>query len=1536
MASVDDRVVAMKFDNAAFEQKIASTIGSLDKLKGSLDFANSKRGIADLSAASKGFHLDGIASAVEGISGKFSAMGAVAFSVINNVVTMAMHAGGQIVKSLALDNVMSGFKEYETNMNSIQTILSNTKSDNTTLTDVNSALDQLNTYSDQTIYNFGQMARNIGTFTAAGVKLDTSVGAIKGIANLAALSGSNADQASTAMYQLSQAMATGTVKLMDWNSVTNAGMGGKVFQQALFESGKALKTIEGIKMDTTFEEWTAGGNSFRSTLEQGWLTGEVLTNTLQGFTGDLTEAQILAMGYTQDQVAGIMEMGKTGKAAATEVKTLTQLMGTVKESIGSGWSASFRIIFGTFDEAKALFTGVNDILGKMIGESADARNKLLQDWKDLGGRTSIIQGLENAFDAVLSILKPIKEAFRDIFPAMTAQRLFELSERFREFTQNLIVGPRVFDQIKRAFTGIFSAVSIGWNIIKGVIDLFRNLFDLFTDGNTAGGILEFAAKIGDGISDLKEKLVDGGGITKFFSNLALDIYWTVQKVIEYFEKFKSTVEAMIKFFKFGFAGITANVSNDFYTFANRVGLAFLFIKEWALKVKDAIVGLFDGFEMPTFDGVGAVVDHVGDRFMWLVTLGHLLVKVWDWVSSKFGAIRDAFGSFSDFIKETFSDLPAKIAAAFSNTDYSTALDTVNVGLFGGFVLLFKKFTGSFSKLGSGLFDGVNKTLGALTGKLEAMQANIKADTLMKIAIAVGILTASMVVLSLIDSGSLTKALTVMAIGFGQLVGVMEALNKLVSGPGAAAKLAILGAGLLLVAGAILILSVALKIMSTMSWEEMAKGLTTVTVLLGVLSGAVKLMSDSSDMIKAGLGIMAIAIALVILGGAMKIFATMSWEEMGKGLAGVAVGLGIITAAMNLLPGNMVSKGLGLLAVAVALNILAAAVKLFSMMSYEDMARGMVGIAGGLLIIAGALQLMPKGGRLVLQGAGLLLISVALNAMAVAVKLMSSMSWSELARGLAALAGVLILLAGAAHVMQSAIGGAIAIGIMSLALGKLADALKEFSGMSWGDLLKGMAGIALILGTIAISALLIQPAIPALLLLGAALLLIGAGMALFGVGANLVATAFAIIATAGTGGVAVLMEALDGLISHLPAIIVALADGLLQLAGKIIEALPELIAGMGEVIGAILQLIIDNVPKFIEAGLTILLSFLKGIRDAIGEIVTVVVEIVTNFLDALALKVDEIIESVYGLIIAIIKGVVNKLVDVASFLLPKGVEFLKGLLDGIEDKVKDVISFFTQLPGKILGWIGNVFNTLKDKGFNLLAGLANGIIEKALDVTDWFTKLPGKILGWLGDLGDTLLGAGKDIMNGLWDGLKSVWESVKNWLGGLTDWIPDWKGPPDKDAVLLFKNGALIMQGLLDGMHTGWDDVTGWLSKLDPADSLATTLSTIPNIIEGLYDFNPTITPVLDLTYVKSEIKNLTKMLDSSQSLSAILSYDQARSISSGVNGHVDELPTTTGGTVLKEIKFEQNIHAPEALSTSDIYRQTRNQIAMAKEELAVL
>lgn len=531
--TIDQRVVEMQFDNKNFERNVQTSLSTLDKLKNSLNMNGATKGFEQIDNAAKKVNMNGLGNAVESVRLKFSALEVMAVTALANITNSAINTGKQVISSLTIDPIKMGFSEYETQINAVQTILANTSHQGTNLQQVNRALDELNTYADKTIYNFTEMTRNIGTFTAAGVDLQTSVDSIKGIANLAAVSGSTSQQASTAMYQLSQALAAGKVSLMDWNSVVNAGMGGKVFQDALVRTSELLGTgaENAIKMY----------GSFRESLTKGeWLTTEVLTETLKQFSGAYTEADLIQQGFTEEQAKSIMEMAKTAEDAATKVKTFTQLFDTLKEAAQSGWTQSWEIIVGDFEEAKELFTEVSDVVGKMIGDSANARNEMLQGWKDLGGRTALIEALRNAFEGVLSIIKPIKEAFREIFSPMTAQQLYNITDGLRKLTERFILSETASNNLKNTFKGLFAVVNIIGSAFMAVVKAIGSL--LGGVGELGGGLLsitgsfgEWLVKLNDVIerTDIFNKVL--GGIVSFIKAAATAVKNFITTIAENFK-----------------------------------------------------------------------------------------------------------------------------------------------------------------------------------------------------------------------------------------------------------------------------------------------------------------------------------------------------------------------------------------------------------------------------------------------------------------------------------------------------------------------------------------------------------------------------------------------------------------------------------------------------------------------------------------------------------------------------------------------------------------------------------------------------------------------------------------------------------------------------------------------------------------------------------------------------------------------------------------------------------------------------------------
>ncbi len=1523
MASVDDRIVRIEFDNSSFEKKLDATMKSLAALEKSLQFKGATQGFSDISAAANKVDMSHISDGIEGVSKKFIALSTIAVSALATITSAAVKAGGQLIKSLTIDPILDGFQEFETNMNSIQTILANTASKGTTLDQVNDALNKLNVYSDQTIFNFGEMARNIGTFTAAGVDLQTSVDSIKGIANLAALSGSSSQQAATAMYQLSQAIATGSLKLIDWNSVVNAGMGGEVFKNALFQTAKAMHTLTDVPMDTTLKEWEDAGNSFRDSLQDGWITADVLTTTLAGFTGDMTEEMLLQKGFSEQQAQDILKTAQIAKAAATEVKTFTQLMGTVKEAVGTGFADSFRILIGNFNESKALFTGINNSIGAFINKTADARNAILQQFKDLGGRTIIIQDLYNAFHNLGAILAPIKEAFHQIFPPVTAETLLNLTGIFTRFVNSLAPLPDTVEKIRHIFAGLFAGLSIGWTILKEGVgflkDLAKQILGLISPEAT-----DFLVSLADRIVEFRDALVKGEGIKKFFDGLARAI----------------------------------QVPLD------------------ALKtLKGFISGLFSGFKKEDLAVVEDGMGRLSDRFDTLKAAFEKVAGLWQPFHDFLVKVKEILDNVWEAIRSFFEGLGPRIAKFLDKGDFSEVLDAINTGLLGAITLLIGKFlSNGFNvnvtnaiDIGGGLLRTLNRTFGELTNTLKAMQTELKAKALLKIAEAIGILTASVLVLSLIDSEALSKALAAMAIGFGQLMAAFAILTKLMLDPKSAASFTILATGFILISAALLILSFAVRSFAELDPEQLAVGLAGITGALGILIVTSKpLAANSKGMVAAGVGVTAIAIALTILAVAVKLFGSMDLETLGKGLASVALLLGALAVALNLMPPSpvVIAQGAALILIAEAMILLAAAVALFGTMDLETLGKGLGAIAAGLLIIAGAMQLMPP--TMVANAAALILIGFALTEIGAAMKILGSMSWEEIARGLTAMAGALAIIAAAMFAMESALPGAAALLIVSFALGVLVGVLKAFEVIDFETLLESLGKMAIALGVIAAVALLLSESIPVILALGVALTVLGAGFALFGVGVFLIAKGLTEIARSGEAASKNIVAILSQIGRALPALLTGFARGLIDFVKVITDAAPVFAKAIGALLEALITQLEKLVPKvgplivlalqeifrvirsyasqLIDLGFFIVMRLLDGLKKNIGPIVTTVGDIIVNFLKALRDEIPRIAKGFADVIITAVTSAAEQLGRVAGTLMfGVALAFISGFLQGLDGTIGPVVDWFTGLAGKILGWIGDTIGTLVSKGSDLITGFWNGVQDVWGNVTGFFSGIKDTIQGLIGDAFTWLKDAGEQVVSGFWQGIKNIWGNIVDWVERHIDSLIHTITHPWEifsPSHLMRRLGENIMKGWLLGFQDGYVPVNNFISNLDAVDTImaigdnmTTALTKAMDQMSNMDEFAPVITPVLDLTQITEDASRISSMLPAAQM--ALSATKTARQIAidrkTAWNAeHPGEQVATPAGVV-----FQQTINSPTQLSVSDIYKNTRNQLTIAKEELSI-
>lgn len=1441
--TVDERVVEMRFDNKQFEQNIQTSLSSLNKLKKSLNLEGAAKGLETVNdAANKcSGNMSPLSNAVETVRVRFSALEVMAITALQNITNSALAAGKNLVSAFTIDPIKTGFEEYETQINAVQTILANTSSKGTTLDQVNNALDELNHYADMTIYNFTEMTRNIGTFTAAGVDLDTSVAAIKGIANLAAVSGSNSQQASTAMYQLSQALAAGTVKLQDWNSVVNAGMGGQVFQDALKETAK----VHGIAIDEMIKD----EGSFRETLSKGWLTSDILTETLAKFTGDLNEDQLRTMGYTDDQIKSIMEMGKTANDAATKVKTFTQLFNTLKEAAQSGWTQSWEIIVGDFEEAKELLTEVSDTFSAVINASADARNKMLQDWKDLGGRTMMIEAVKNVFEGLVSVAKPVREAFNEIFPPMTGKQLAEITERIRDLTAKFKMGEESSKNLKNTFKGVFAVLDIVGQAFKAVAGGVGELIGLFLPAGN--GVLSLTGSFGEYLVKLDETVKK----TDIFGKAVSTVVDIVKTVITFVktagEKVKEFGKAAGE--KFDFPGFEL-----FHSFLERVHDRMAQIGDGAGKMKS---GVIVAFEM-----MGEALEKC--KFL------KVMEALWTAVKVIAGGIADAVGT-----------MMGTLAEKLGNADFSGVLDILNSIAVGGIALSVSKFLKSVTEPLEGLngvLEGVTGILDGVRGCFEAYQTNLKAGTLLKIGAAIALLAGSIVAISLIDSDKLSASLGAITVLFANLLGAMAIFNKISSDTGKVSKACTamiamsvavsilagalkkvsdldwgeLARGLVGIAGlttivvasskamassqkqvmkgatsliifgaAIKILASACEDLSKLQWDELGRGLTGVGVLFAEIAVFLRVAKFNGKMISTATGIVILSAAMKVLASACKDFGQMEWSEIGKGLAGIG-GLLAELAVFTNLAGNakhVMSTGVALIAIGAAMKIFASAVKDFGQLQWDEIGRGLTAMGGALAEVAIAVNLMPK--NMIGIGTGLVIVGGALETIANCMSKFGGMQWEEIGRGLTVMGGALAELAISLNFMKGTLGGSAALLVASGALAVLAPVLSILGALSWEAIAKGLISIAGAFTIIGVAGAVLTPLVPTILalsgafaLIGVGVLTIGAGLLAAGTGLSALAIGFTALATAGAAGATAIVAALTvivtGIAGLIPAVLTKVGEGIIAICKVIAAGAPAIGEAVKAVVLTLIDVFVSCVPQLADGALQLVVGVLAALVTYTPQIVDLAFKFLIGILDGIASNLPSLIKAGVDVLVAFFAGIVDALRGIDTGALLKGIAGI-GLLSAIMLALSATASL---VPGAMVGILG--MGAVVAEMALVLAAV--GLLSK-LPGLSWLIGEGGKLLQAIGTAIGQFVGG---IVGGFMSGVSSQFpqigadlstfmNNVQPFLQGASQIQPSMMdGVKALAETVLILTAADILQGLTSWL-TGGSSLSKFGEELVP-------------------------------------------------------------------------------------------------------------------------
>ena len=1032
-------------------------------------------------------------------------------------------------------------------------------------------------------------------------------------------------------------------------------------------------------------------------------------------------------GYMETLTSKEYELGRKAFQAAQEAKTFQEAIDATKDAVSTGWMNTFEKIFGNYEEAKVIWTKLAEDFYDIFASGGEERNALLDEWNEIyDGRTILIEGLSGAMDRLIDIIGLVKDAFASVFPPVTARNLANITYEFRRLVESfnifekdgetLTETGRKMQNILRGFFSIFdilkTSITALWNAIKPLRNGLGDLFDILTDG---------LSNAGEWLYTFSQSLKESEGLTTIVNGFS---------------------NALQKDLLGGFDGIITSLSTKLEPLKNLLSSA-----------KDAIVDFFKNFDL-------------------------------------------------------FQDL------SFEKLVKNGVLAALGLEL----AKFIKSLTGVTNGAG-GFLKGMKSMFGELVDTISDFSSKVKMDEVKSIAVSIGILSVSLLILSSIEPKKMLSSVSAITILFTELMVALKISEGFKSSGPKKMQSTILALSV-----SLLLMASALKIISSIPIDSFQSAIIGITVLITELVAAESILSNQKGKNKAS-GFISLALALLILSGALKVIGSMDLADIGKGLLGIGVSLGLFLGFIKLLPDkkSIVGIGAGMILLSTAMLILSGALVAFGSMSLEAIGKGLLAMGGSLLIIAGAVKLLPKD--LLLIGAGLAIVATSIVILSAGLAILGSMPIENVGKSLLMLGGSLLEIVLASNMMKRAIGGAAAITIVALALALLVPQLLLLGTMKAGNIAAALITLGGALAIVVAAGIAANAAVPGLLALGGAVSLLGVGVLTAGAGLALLATALSTFAVTGPAGISILILAIRSLIAIIPEFIKALGEGFIMFMDILTTNLENVITFLSSAVSAVLTALIQNIPLFVEfldllvntvltkliewtptiveAAFTMLLSFLGGMRDNIQEVVETAIDIVINFIEGIASKIDDIVDAGFDLLEA----------------------FIEGIEHGINDRMPNLIQDFIGLGGE------------------LIAGIAKGLLGGV-----------GKALSAIGSVCASILNKAKSIFDS--HSPSKEFEKIGRW------------------------NDEGLAQGLLK--YSRYAENAASNVGENTMDSLRDSLSNISEAIDSDIDFSPTITPVLDLSEIQNGAKSINGIIDTNAQLSFGASAN-LNAISAGFN-----------------------------------------------------
>lgn len=1073
---VDSRVVEMRFDNANFEKNTKKTISSIDRLMEKLQFKGAEKGFEKLDAAAKDVDFATMQTSLDRLESKFSSLNIVATTALVNITNKFVDAGEKLVKSLSIDQAVSGWDKYTEKTSNVQTIMNATGK---SIDQVNGYLNKLMWYSDETSYSFSEMTSALSQMTAAGGNIDKMIPMIMGIANATADAGKTGFAFQSTIRNLTQSYSAGHLQLQDWKSLNLMGTATKALKQELIDTAVELGVIKEGEVTIA---------SFESSLQKKWANTEVMEKTFAKYASMMEAAYELTQknpGMTSsealEQLKGQYgELAERAALAAQQATSFAQAIDSTKDAASSKWMGVFETIFGNKEEATDTWTELANRLYDIFVPPIEALNERLKDGLNSGWNKLLENELGDQADVYAYTMEQVALASG----AITEKQISDAGS----FGEAIKQGGISADLLKK---GLDEAQASAEKMLTlSDAELKARGLEREEIEKQASAFEELNQKVQNGTLDLEgysKQIRELSGREHLMQSLwnLMDAATAIAKPIReaFQEIFPSKTGEEIKSFAQWLDSITKKliISDDT---AKKIKTTAEGVFSVLRVGKDILEGIISGvarvlnLAKPLADILLDAASSAGE-FASEITKGlHPLDTIGTWVTNFVDAVAPVLYSFGSVADKIFAQLAQGAKEAFNEFDPEKLNQFILGGMGASMLVSIKGFLESIKSIGSsakGIVGEIKESIKSLGEAVDAWKSAKKADTLMTIAKAVALMAGSLAVLSMVKADRLGAAIGVLTVTFGELLGVMAVMAHLTKNV-QSLKLSVLAGGMVAVSAAVLVLSGALKVISSIDSDKL---LGSVVALGGVMAElalvAVILSRDGGRFTKGAAGMIAFAAGIRILASSVKALSGLNSSALTRGLVGVgALCAGLVVAAKTMNGVKFgIGKGTGFVLMAASMEILQDAVAKFGEMDNEAVVRGLTSIGGALVIFVAAMNLL-KGG--IGSAISLTMMAAAVNLLVPAFQGLGNLSWEAIGKGLLTIVGAFVVLGGAAVILSPVTPVIVALSLslsaLALSLGallalssaanfvqNLASSLSLLNGLDFQVFLNGIKALA---------------------------------------------------------------------------------------------------------------------------------------------------------------------------------------------------------------------------------------------------------------------------------------------------------------------------------------------------------------------------------------------------------------------------------------------------------------------------------------------